>query len=451
MRIKQLALALAIAAAVPASSNAATQVGFSVKDITPTGSLSGICLGGYGSCTCRQATGVNDRIYARAMVISNTTTNTTVAIVVLDAIGTSNRVVKSIIAKVNSPSAVIPDTNIIVAATHSHSTPDLVGLWGKVTSTYKTFVTDQAAAAVKEAFNSRVAANLYVSNGTYSEANNRRGWNGTDKDLVVLDARNASTGLRIGTLINFAAHPVIFGSGNTLISRDWVGYMVDRAEVTLGVNKVMFMNGDQGDVSPKTDVTGGTTENERAQRYGEAIANAAVNLVSSGQTLVGDYLKLSRTPFTQCITNQNFLMASSIGCMDYDLLSGTGCSWTGLWGPKNISSQVAYLRLGTQVQAAVVPGEALSRMSVDGIGAAGFPTSSGTIKASMKAPAKMILGMSTDFLGYFVPADEWNSPTASKNPANSDYEEGVSLGGSGANTWLRDRVKALITSDNATF
>ncbi|WP_324965301.1 hypothetical protein [Archangium sp.] len=204
-------------------------------------------------------------------------------------------------------------------------------------------------------------------------------------------------------------------------------------------------------MSPKTDVTGGATEFERARLYGEAVARGALDLVRGGQFPVGEGVKLSSTSFTQCITNQNFLMAASIGCMDYDMLSGTGCPSTGLWGPKNISSQVAYLRLGTQVQAAVLPGEALTRMSIDGVGAAGFPSSSGSIKTTMKAPVKMVLGMSTDFLGYFVPEDEWNSPKASKNPGNSDYEEGVSLGGSMANTWLRDRVKSLITQDNATF
>lgn len=449
MRWMHLAAVLALLLTRPAL--AAYQVGFSVKDITPTGSFSGICLGGYGSCTCRQATGVNDRIYARAMVIHSTTTQQTVALVSLDVVGASNRVIKSIQAKVNSPNTLLPAENIIVSQTHSHATPDLVGLWGKVTSTYKTFVTDQAAAAVREAFTSKTDAWLYVSTGAFQQTNNRRGWNGTDQGLVVLDARSVATGARIGTIINFAAHPVILGSSNTLISRDWVGPMVDRAEQTLGTDKVMFINGAQGDVSPKTDVTGGATDLERMQRYGAAVADAALAAMNAGQTSVEDGLVYSRTAFTQCITNQNFLMAASIGCMDYDLLSGTGCSWTGLFGPKKIASQVGYFRLGRQVQAAVVPGEALTRMSVDGVGATGFPSSTGSMKPTMKAPAKMVLGMSTDFLGYFVPGDEWNSPKASKNPANSDYEEGVSLGGSQANTWLRDRVKSLITQDNASF
>jgi len=69
----------------------------------------------------------------------------------------------------------------------------------------------------------------------------------------------------------------------------------------------------------------------------------------------------------------------------------------------------------------------------------------------MKAPVKIVLGMSGDFLGYFVPEDEWNLLPAGRNPDESSYEETVSLGGDQADTWLRDRVKALIEGDNATF
>ena len=61
-----------------------------------------------------------------------------------------------------------------------------------------------------------------------------------------------------------------------------------------------------------------------------------------------------------------------------------------------------------------------------------------------------VWGLSTDFLGYFVPQDEWNKPKENKNPDNSDYEEGVSLGGDQANVWIRDNVKSLITADDFT-
>ena len=107
------------------------------------------------------------------------------------------------------------------------------------------------------------------------------------------------------------------------------------------------------------------------------------------------------------------------------------------------------MRVGVQVQLAIVLGEATTRMAIDGVGASagGFPVSSGSIKSAMSARFQGIFGLSTDFLGYFIPQDEWNSPVAGKTPANKDYEEGVSLGGPDANTWMRDRIKSLIEED----
>lgn len=442
---------------ITATATTRTRVGFAVRDITPPGSLTGICLGGYGACFCRQATGVNDRIYARAMVISSDAGGgapVTVAIASLDLVGTSNRVLKTIVSKVNAQGSLLPDDHVLISATHSHSTPDLVGLWGKVPDAYRSYVTDQTAAAIRDAFTRLAPALLHVWGTGRPELNHsRRGWEGTDPDLAVLDATHAETGVRIGTLISYAAHPVLFGFDNKLISRDWVGYMVDHAEATLGADKVMFINGAQGDVTPRTDDTGGDTERERARNYGRGVAQAALDLLATGRPLrVEDGLKLTRSSFTQCMTHQAFLSAALAGCMDYDTQCAFfECPWTGVLPPRKVSTQVAYLRLGTQVQVAILPGEALTRMVVDGVGAPGFSASSGGIKPAMKAPVRMVFGMTTDFYGYFIPEDEWNSPKAHRNPSNSAREEGASLGGTQANTWLRDRMKALIVEDNATF
>jgi hypothetical protein len=128
----------------------------------------------------------------------------------------------------------------------------------------------------------------------------------------------------------------------------------------------MFVNGAQGDVSPSTGATGGATELDRAQRYGRAVADRALALLAGTRTIVGDSLRISRTGFTQCVTNQLLLLANAVGCMDYDIQGARGCPRTGLLRSMKIASQVAALRLGEEVQVAVVPGEALTRMSIDG-------------------------------------------------------------------------------------
>ena len=41
----------------------------------------------------------------------------------------------------------------------------------------------------------------------------------------------------------------------------------------------------------------------------------------------------------------------------------------------------------------------------------------------MSARYQGVWGLSTDFLGYFIPEDEWNKPKHDADPKNSDYEE----------------------------
>jgi hypothetical protein len=68
------------------------------------------------------------------------------------------------------------------------------------------------------------------------------------------------------------------------------------------------------------------------------------------------------------------------------------------------------------VQAVAFPGEALTRTGLE-------------IKAPMTAPYHLWLGLTTDTLGYFVKADEWNKPIVDGGPIRHDgYEESVSMG-----------------------
>ena len=58
-----------------------------------------------------------------------------------------------------------------------------------------------------------------------------------------------------------------------------------------------------------------------------------------------------------------------------------------------VTTQSAYVRLGTQAQIVTFPGESLTRN--------GLP-----IKDAMAAPYKAVLGNANDALGYFVPSDD---------------------------------------------
>jgi hypothetical protein len=435
-------LALALPGRLTAVGNFA--VGFSVVETTPaaangyTRPLSKSSLGGYGlSCPTlgfgrRPPTGIHDSVYARAMAIESGGTG--FVLVMIDAVGAGSRTTKTI--QQQAAAAIgIPAANVFVGESHSHSSPDLVGLWSQLDAVknadfiaYRDFVIARAVAAVTQAWNNRQPANLFASTGSLDRSSNRRGWGFTDQELVVLDAIDASTSARIGTLVSWAAHPTVLGKSNRLISRDYQGYAVDALEATLGAGKVAYWNGAFGDalpVAPSADFAG-------AQDVGNAVAAATLSAMAS-KTLVGPGVRIASRGFVGCVSNWRFALALGLGCMDYTLVTPPpGCLTN-----QAVESSVAYIRLGTEVQIAITPGEALTRLA-DG------DTNVKGVKDYMKPGTHHLwLNPGSDFLGYLIPCDEFNHPP----PGDDKYEEGVSLGRC-ADSWISTPLRQLIDADN---
>ena len=79
------------------------------------------------------------------------------------------------------------------------------------------------------------------------------------------------------------------------------------------------------------------------------------------------------------------------------------------------------------LQLAAFPGESLTRNGLE-------------VKQAMTAPHRMVLGLTGDALGYFIPSDEWMTGK------NDDYEESISLGMTVGDT-SRDAMAAMIAAD----
>jgi len=199
-------------------SNAAYQIGVSIDDISPSEEeieTRRIFMGGYGFLGFRDgpipkpARGVHDPIWARSMAIENG--NTTLVTTVIDTTGITNILLDKI-RLAASEEIGVPVTNILIGATHTHSGPDLQGLWRYITDSYEAFVINGTVNSIVNAYRTRKPAKLFVS-GAVGYASNRRGWDYTDTEITVLDAIDLE-GKRIGTLINFAAHTTAIGRDN---------------------------------------------------------------------------------------------------------------------------------------------------------------------------------------------------------------------------------------------
>ena len=391
-------------------------IGFDVRVVDPTqAEIDTINLGGYGSpFDDNGATAIHDSLHARTMALGYGEDDGMI-VSVFDATGMGNQWTREIR---NTASALtgLPADRIIIATTHSHAAPDFQGLWGGVGPGFRSRVIIEVTNSMLTAWDTRVPADLSVSNSSALN-NNRRGWDMTDDSLVVMQAHRKSDAGLIGTMMTFAAHPVVIGSSNSLISRDYCGYAVDALEASTGAPVALF-NGILGDVSPAVPQGMYADDFEAAAAYGEYIAAQAELMLDSAEPVEVDF-HYGYTEWELLVDNILFNLAGQAGLLQYDF------EQMGLIGM--VVTQSTYVRIGTQIQLVSFPGEALTRL--------GLP-----IKDVMTAPYKVVLGNANDALGYFVPADEYNIGL------NDNYEESIALSGqSGEDS--RDNIIQLIEAD----
>src|SRR3989304_741922 len=183
--------------------------------------------GGYDGYQGRPAQGVHDDLFARALVLGDG--ETTVALVVLDLVGMTNRHIARIRSVVARRLA-IPEGAVLVACTPSPAGPGLRGLGGGFSPEYAAHLRRQAVRASLQAAADRRAASLHAASArAKGRAVNRRGWPHTDDIMTVLQARDGGKSA-IATLVNFAAHPTVTQEENVHISRDFPGALVDSLE-----------------------------------------------------------------------------------------------------------------------------------------------------------------------------------------------------------------------------
>ena len=116
--------------------------------------------------------------------------------------------------------------SVIVQSNHTHSGPDMMGVWGGVPAGYRRYVFEQTAEAIVSAWRkARRSVLLYgeapgddlLSNQFESDPRNQT----VDSDVRVLRALHPRTGRTRATMLNFSAHATVLGADNTKVSGDW--------------------------------------------------------------------------------------------------------------------------------------------------------------------------------------------------------------------------------------
>ena len=119
------------------------KLGYAQSIITP--SLDDpVYLAGFGQN--RIAESIHDDLYARALALSDG--KTSIVLCALDLIGFFQNDVRDVIDRVKAEH---PDTQIVMASTHTHHGPDTQGLWGpdnKTSGVDETYIDDFRIAGV---------------------------------------------------------------------------------------------------------------------------------------------------------------------------------------------------------------------------------------------------------------------------------------------------------------
>lgn len=239
--------------------------GIARRDISPT---LGTELFGYPQQ--RIGNVIADPLNATALVLQNG--DEIAAIISLD-IGQLDEIEVAVIRADIENAIGIPAPKITICATHTHSGPTTIEVWGwgEKDRAYLDSIRARIVEAVAQARSTLAPARVGFGKISTDIGINRRevlldgsigggqqnSWGPRDSDLSVVrfeSTSGQSTPRTIATLVHVGAHPTSRGLEPS-ISRDWPGVMMDRLETLTGA-PVLFINGAFGDIGPRTTCGG---------------------------------------------------------------------------------------------------------------------------------------------------------------------------------------------------
>ncbi|MAV38877.1 MAG: hypothetical protein CMJ59_25860 [Planctomycetaceae bacterium] len=378
-------------AAVEVAGASPLEVGAAVRRFTPDPLLP--ISGGMGpESPVSQKRG---ELMARAVVFRGG--GTLLAVVSIDALGFPAVLCQRVREQVPR----IPSDHILIGATHTHSAPDCYafpdGRGGHTGNLdYIQQVCRRAAEAVNAAFDALRPAWLRVATG---EARGKIAYNYYAPDLydrrMSLIQAVTPAGKTVVTLVNYAIHPEVLGSGAGILSPDLVGPLCERLQQRLG-GVAIFINGAQGgmvtadnrDLERPRDATKAYWHDRRTWqecvRIGHAMASEAERILVDAP--------LEKTPKLFCGSRNVTFPVESDPIWNVIQHSPLGYSHN---ADRSVTSRLNLINLGT-AQILTIPGEALPNI--------GF-----YLKRKMRGTHNLLFGLTNDAFGYILTKVDYGS------------------------------------------
>ncbi len=384
--------------------------------ITPDQKVFSYQLGGYVSPdrTGHNAVGVHDNCYSRALVLSDGKTK--VAIVSLDLCFMPANVKTSVLQHLNGTG--ISTEGLFLSATHTHSAPDPLAFHsannmpaGKLSSydeKLTNWVAEKIAESIQTANSSLKPARAGAAQLDKVGLNrNRRGEMITDDQMTVLKVTDTS-GKTVAAILNYAAHPVYFGSEMLQVSGDWAGAYENQIESLNPGAVALFLNGAEGDASANGADVG--TSAERITTFSTKMASTTRRLLDTVAMKDDVSIKawIQETPMPPQKPHPSFILASF-------LMKATPDQTKDLINrvmPAKID--VCYIQIGDLLLMGV-PGEPTTPI---GLAAKGAARAKG-----IKYPA--IVALTNGWIGYIVTPEQYKA--GKYEPTMSFYGDQVGV------------------------
>lgn len=387
------------------------------------------------------AEGVTDDLYARALVLRQGEVK--IGLVVLDVVGLLHHDVEKIRARV----ADLGFDLVIVQATHNHSGPDTIGLWGPIythalplavvermfgidpmrgvdgrNSAFMERLLDQAAHALQEADRDAKKAALFLGGTQAPDLEGRpvvedfRTPEVLDGRIRVLQARDV-LGRPIATLANFAVHPEILGSGLDRMSADLSG-IIARTLTAGGGGVGLHANGAIGaQIGPALPFGEDLAQREKAMgAIGGLIGRTALQSVASALPAPVARIGLLKREIYVPLDNKLLEAVSRRGLLDRPRYTNGVLDKDGEDLKTELDLIVLHGPKGEPLaEIFTIPGELAPEIYLGGYlppdqaanpGAPSLPV----LKEHLRAPHQFLIGLGNDELGYFIPFNDFLFP-----------------------------------------
>ena len=380
MKLKLLALLICLTLSV-FDAFAAFRAGIAVRNVTPDPLLP--VSGGVGAS--KPTTRKDGELNVRALVFDQD--GTRVAIVSADFLGFPAVLGNRVRAAVKG----IAPENILIGATHTHSAPDCYGFpdgKGGTSSDpkYLDLVCTRMAEAINEAAANLQPAKVKIATG---EAKGKIAYNYYADQLYdprcnVIQMLDAS-GKPFATLVNYAIHPEVIGSGEGVCSPDLIGPLYERIAAK-GGGTAIFMNSAQGGMVTADNRKANGAEGRdwaECQRIGGLLADEALRIIQDAPE--------QASPKLFCAARTiSFPVDSPLMQQLLKALPGASGFVDG-----KLSTQMNVVNLG-DAQIVTIPGEALPNIGY-------------YLKRKMRGKHNLLFGLTNDAFGYILAKEDYDS------------------------------------------